>query len=407
MTEKASALAASLITAAAVARFLGRDQFGMLMYAQSICGLLVILCTLGLPQIVVKALQSEQCDHNVVMGTAVGLQFTGAIIAYVLMVWYALVCETNPTAILILLTTGTVFFFTPLQILDSFQLSRQRARCIAVPAIVGVITSTLFRLGLVALSAPVVVFGLTLAVTQLVRSIVRVLLYRRTHNPFCWLFSRPLSLALIPQAAPLAFSAAMIALYTQIDQIMIREMLGFSSSGDYAAANTISQACFYLPIAITTAAYPALVSDRFQAQSQFDRNLRSLYFTIFWTGLAVALSTTLASRVSINVIYDNQFPLAPGILDIHIWSIVPIGLSLVRSQWMIIQGMQIYAIPIAAVNATVNALANYALIPVYGTRGAAAATLLTHIASVFLVPLFVNTLRPSLKMSIQSPFLPN
>ena len=79
MGEKILRMFVGLFVGIWVARYLGPDQFGLLSYAQSFVFLFVAISTLGLDGIVVRELVKDETRRNVLVGTAFGLKFIGAL----------------------------------------------------------------------------------------------------------------------------------------------------------------------------------------------------------------------------------------------------------------------------------------------------------------------------------------
>jgi O-antigen/teichoic acid export membrane protein len=46
----------------------------------------------------------------------------------------------------------------------------------------------------------------------------------------------------------------------KIDQVMIKEMLGAEQVGHYAAAVRLSEAWYFVPMAITSSVFPAIIN---------------------------------------------------------------------------------------------------------------------------------------------------
>ena len=57
--------------------------------------------------------------------------------------------------------------------------------------------------------------------------------------------------------------------------------------------------------------------------------------------------------------------------------------------------------------AVMNVIMNLIFIPIWGTSGAAAASLLTQIATSIILPFFIKALRPNTKLMLQAILLKN
>ena len=69
---------------------------------------------------------------------------------------------------------------------------------------------------------------------------------------------------------------------------------------------------------------------------------------------------------------------------------------------MVCENKQKFLTPIYLASAVINVALNAALIPLFGASGAAIASLVTQISTVFAVPVFIKEMRPNVKMMIDA-----
>ena len=74
---------------------------------------------------------------------------------------------------------------------------------------------------------------------------------------------------------------------------------------------------------------------------------------------------------------------------------------------MVCENKQKYLTPIYIGAAATNVLLNALMIPAWGASGAAAASLITQITTIFVLPSLVRDLRPNAKMMLDAILLKN
>ena len=90
-------------------------------------------------------------------------------------------------------------------------------------------------------------------------------------------FDSKLAGALLNDSWPLILSGIVISIYMKIDQVMIKEILGASPVGQYAAAARLSEAWYFIPVVICSSVFPALVNVRKINRELYYSRLQKLF----------------------------------------------------------------------------------------------------------------------------------
>jgi len=175
-----------------------------------------------------------------------------------------------------------------------------------------------------------------------------------------------------------------ISIYMKIDQVMIKEMLGTEQVGYYAAAVRLSEAWYFVPMAITSSVFPAIINAKKQSEELYYKRLQRLYDLMVWLAVAIALPTTFLAPWVIKILYGGAFFPAAGVLSIHIWAGVFVFLGVASGRWFLCENMQKEAFYRTFLGAICNIVLNIIMIPKYGIIGAAVSTLISQsIAAYF------------------------
>ena len=166
---------------------------------------------------------------------------------------------------------------------------------------------------------------------------------------------------------------------------MIKQMLGDSEVGYYAAAVRLCEAWYFLPMIITTSLFPAIVNAKKIDENLYQSRLQKLYDLLAWAAIFIALPTTFLSNFIIEILYKPEFLPAAPVLTIYIWAGVATFLGVASSQYLIAENFTKIAFLRTFIGMIANIILNFILIPIYGITGSAAATLISYSAATFSI----------------------
>jgi O-antigen/teichoic acid export membrane protein len=184
---------------------------------------------------------------------------------------------------------------------------------------------------------------------------------------------------LLSESWPLLLSGVAVMIYMRLDQVMLAAMAGDVAVGEFSAALRIAEVWYFIPMAIMTAAFPALLKKRAQGSLVYRRYLQGLYDGMAWLGFAVAIVTTLSAGWLVPLLYGPAFAHTASILGVQIWAGVAVAMSFVHGKWLLAEGLQKYGLVYTVAGACVNVSLNLIFIPRYGALGSAWATLITQV----------------------------
>jgi len=197
-----------------------------------------------------------------------------------------------------------------------------------------------------------------------------------------------------------------ISVYMRIDQVMIKEMLNDAAVGQYAAAVKISEAWYFIPIAITSSLFPAIVEVRARSRELYMLKLQQLYRLMIWLSIIVASAVAFLSDVIVFYLFGGAYSLASNVLVVHIWTGIFVFLGVAFSKFLIAENLGKKALYRTVFGAASNVLLNYLLIPAYGIMGAACATLIAQAMANLGYDFFDKDLRGHIRIKLLafSPF---
>ncbi len=397
--EKIIRLALNFIVMIAVVRYLGPDQFGIYSYAISFYGLFVAFISLGLEGIAIRELVKFPQRRDEILGSVFYSQFIGASIAVILITLTLVITgEELNTALLIIIISLSSFFQT-LNVVDYYFRSTVKAKYSVYVLSTSVILVSITKLILILIEAPLIAFVIAYSFEFVFNSIGYFIAYHKQKLKLInWKFDKGLATNLLKDSWPLILSGVVVSIYMKIDQVMIKNMLDVKEVGYYAAAVRLSEAWYFIPIAVSNALFPAIVNAKSISKELYLNRLQKLYDILAWIAILIALPVSFFSKEIISLLYGlNYLPSAP-ILTIYIWAGVAVFLGVASSQFLITENLTKVSFYRTALGMVVNVILNLFLIRLYGILGSAFATLIAYSIAVFSVVFFKDLYKVFLMM---------
>ena len=197
-------------------------------------------------------------------------------------------------------------------------------------------------------------------------------------------------------------SGIMVTIYSQMDKVMLGQMLSETAVGYYSAATKIAQMWSFVLMALINSARPLIISAKNQNYDNYIKQNKRLYAAIIWIGIAVALMMTIGGRLIIYLMYGEEYLPATSSLQISAWYTMFAMLGTARGIWIVCENKAKYVKYYLGIGAVLNVILNYLLIPEFGPSGAAIATLVTQIFTAVLAPALFKETRPYTKNVLES-----
>ena len=389
IAEKIIRLAVGLFVGVWVARYLGPEQFGTLSYAQAFVGLFGAVATLGMDGIVIKHLVKDEGNRDLLLGTTFTIKLLGAMVALVIIGIVTVSTSNDNKDIIIITIIASALVFQSLNVIDFYFQSKVLSRYIVLVNLISQLIASLIRIALILTNAPLIAFAYVILFDAVILAVGYIYVYKHKNLSFRqWNFNKQTASELLKYSWPLAISGIVISIYMKIDQVMIKEMLGKTSVGHYAAAVKISEAWYFVPIAINSSLFPAIINAKKRSLKEFYDRLKILYSFMLLSAVAISIPTTIYSKYIINLLYKEQFDQASTVLMFHIWAGVLVSLGVVTSSIVIANNKQNNALISTSIGAISNIILNLLMIPSFGIIGAAFTTILSQIISGLIVPIY-------------------
>lgn len=369
-----------------IARYLGPEQFGIFNYATAFIAIFSVIASLGLETAVVRDLVRHPENAPEILGTTFVLRLLGAATAYGAAgatIWVMHPQESVTLWAVAILGAGMLFQAT--DTIDLWFQAKVRAKFTVFAKSTAFLTLSLAKIALIFQGAPLLAFVWAGLAELILGMVAMCLSYQIGGGEFrAWRFSTAQAKALLRDGWPLVLSAFSVILYMKIDQVMLGSMRGNAEVGIYSAAVRLSEVWYFIPTAIATSVYPAIVASKDLDEALYVKRIQSLYDLMVWIFLVIAVPITLLSGPLVTLLFGPDYRDAGLILAIHIWSSIFVSLGVARGKWLVTEGLMRFTMLTQLMGCISNILLNLVLIPRMGGLGAAIATLISYSIASYL-----------------------
>ncbi len=392
--EKIFRLFLSVFVSAWVARYLGPEKFGLMNYALAFVALFQALSVLGLNEIVVRNIVNQKSKKNEILGTAFVLKFIGSL--FLLAFSSILIIFVRPESQLLqglVIIVALGYVFKSFDTIDLWFRSQLQSKYTTIAKNSAFLFSSGFKIALILVNASVAAFAWAFTVDFILAGLLLFFIYQKKNKDILkWRFRTQEARSLLRDCWPLILSGIAVMIYMKIDQVMIGKMLNDTEVGIYSAAVKISEAWYFIPTAIATSVFPAIIKSKQKSEQLYLNRMQKLYDFAVWFSIGFALLATVFSGVMINLLYGDEYIRASSVLSVHIWAGIFVFVAAVNGKYLINENLTGVMFFRTVIGAIINVIMNIFLINHYGIVGAAWSTLISFLAqTVFSLLIFKKT----------------
>ena len=370
-----------------IARYLGVKQFGLLNYATAFVLLLSPIANLGLDNIVVYKLTSEESNNkDKILGTTFYLKLLGGILSLVLA--FASISIIRPGDAISISVVTILSIIGVLQAFDTIDLwfqSRVESKYTVIAKNTAFVLTSISKVVLINIQAPLILFVWVSVAEIFLGSLGLVIFYRiKGFSIRMWQWSFSVAKFLCREGLPLILSSLAVMIYMKIDQIMLGDMIDNRAVGIYSAAIRISEVWYFIPVSVASSVSPAIYKAKEISEQLYYERILKLNRWLVLLSIALAIPMTFFSTSIVVLCFGNSYVEAGNILAVHIWAAVFVFTGVATSPWFIVEKLNHLSMYKTVLGAIINVLLNLWLIPIYSGLGAAIATVVAYAFSGFI-----------------------
>ncbi len=374
-----------------VARYLGPENFGVMNYVISFVALFSVFSSFGLDNIEIRELAKVGAKKETILGTAFILRVVFALITMLLIVAVLVLFEPDSKIVYYVLIYSLSLLLNSLVVVRNYFTSIVMNEYVVKTEIMRTILGALIKIVLLLNHASLLWFIIANAFDfVLISSGYLVSYLKKVGQVRLWKFDLNVAKLLIKESFPLLISGTAIVIYQKIDTVMIKNMLGAGSVGQYSVASTITDFVIFVPMVIAQTVTPLLVKAHQDDLAVYRIKRLQFMDVMVWASFLMALFISLASGLAISMLYGSKYAAAIPVTQIMAWKAVFMALFAASGQLIIIENIQKYAAVRNILGCFVSVILNFLLIPYLGIIGSAISTLMTMFFSGYISHLFIK-----------------
>lgn len=389
------------------ARFLGPSNFGLISRTAAFLTFFTPVCTLGISSIIINELIANPKRTEEILGSGIGIRCIASIASMLFIQILVFFWEKdNYLFFWVTFLQSGMLFFQSFDLIEYWYQSKLEAKYISIIALLAYIGTAGYKIVLLAMGKGVSWFAFANSLDYLLIAVMYVLVYRfrdRKKLIFKWTQVS----ALLKKSYEFILSSLMVAVYAEMDKVMLGEMLDDTAVGLYSVGTKICSMWVFVLSAVINSIRPSVIEAKEQKnQALYHNRIIQMYSIVLWMSIGVSVVFCLLAEFIIVVLYGAEYVGAKDAFRIVTWYTGASYLGVARSTWMVCENRQKYEKVLAGLGAISNIILNLLLIPVFGICGAAWATLITQILTNILFPFFFKDLRENSILIMKSVLYP-
>lgn len=401
LIEKVVQMIISLIVGMITARYLGPTNYGLINYIAAFISFATPICNLGMEAVLIRKIIDNPDNEGKYIGTSIMMEFIVSIISANIIVFLVYLSDTEDTIKAIVAALESIVLLAKsTEPIEYYFQSKLKSKYTSLIKIFGYVAMSIYKILLVFFKKSIEWFAFSTSLDMIVIAILYMIAYKIKGGKKLS-FDISIGKNILCDSYHFIISGLIVVLYTQMDKIMIGNMLNTNQVGLYTAATTICTYWGFIPAAIINSFRPIIYETK-KNNGDYISKLKLLYCIIFWMGIIVCILIMVFSKYIILLLYGKDFLAAKSTLNIAVWYTVFAYLGTARGIWIVCENKNKYAKKYILIGAIFNFCLNILLIPYFGINGAATATLLTQIMVAIIAPLFYNETRISTKYMIEA-----
>lgn len=395
----------SLVMGMITARYLGPSNFGVINYTASFVAFFTSVCTLGLNGIIVKELIDNPNKEGEILGTSIYMRLVSSLLSSIsILIIIKLINPKEDIFLIIAFLQVLSLIFQSFDMINYWYQAKMMSKFCVITQSIGYLVMTVYRIVILLLNKSVEWFAFCTSLDMLVISSLLLISYYKNGGQKLS-FSMMRAKTMIGKSYHFILSGLMVAIYGQMDKIMLGKMLNTDVVGYYSTAANICSMWTFILMAIIDAARPIIMQVRTESRLLYKKRIKQLYAAIIWISFSVAILFSIFSKYIIIILYGEAFIPAVETLKIISWSTAFSYLGVARSIWLVCENKQKYVKYLSFMGAMCNLILNAILIPIIGINGAAVATLITQIVTNFIAPMIIKETRENSIYILEAIFL--
>ena len=362
-----------------VGRYLGPSELGKFTFALSFIGMFAVINDLGLNILAVRDVAKDKNLAGKYLSNIASLKVVLGLLAFATTMLLVNLMGYPKDNIKIVLLIGLATLFVTIS--SGIRWLFQAFQKLEYESIINIVHNFLcFGLGFLAVFLGLGVSGI--GYSQILVGIIIVLfsfiMVKRRFVPIKIEIDFAFWKEILKKSVPFALMLVFTGLYVNVDTVLLSKIKGDQVVGLYNAANRMAQAGKMIPAVILSALFPVMANISRGSRLEFNRFLEKSSVLLFSLALPFSVGTTILADKIIGFFYGAKFMASVPCLQILIWGMFCMYISIVLGYGLISKGKQKINTLITGLGFGISLFLNLWLIPRWGNIGSSVAVLSTE-----------------------------
>jgi O-antigen/teichoic acid export membrane protein len=375
-----------LITAAYLGRVLKPEGFGILGFATAFVSYFLLMVNFGLDTYGTREVAKERSIIPKLVNNILSVRLIFASFWFIILNVVIILIDKPVVFKLVLIITGINLFVNALSINWIF-LGIEKMWLIAIRQIMTNLISLIGIVILVNSEKNILIAASITVLSGLINSLWLLGVFKKMYGKISFEIDKTYLKEILKESIPLALSSFMIAIYYNLDMVMLGYMKPERDLGIYSAAYKIILVGIVPFSLILNSFFPSLSKIGLKNSFEFRNIIKHYAIFMFSTGILIGSILFFNAQTIIKVIFGTRFESASIPLSILALNLLVIGANMFFGNPLIAWGKQKQYSITVALGAITNIILNVLLIPKYSYIGASFATLMSE--GVVFVGVFV------------------
>ncbi|WP_422446302.1 MULTISPECIES: flippase [unclassified Endozoicomonas] len=390
-----SGLLFGLLSVIVIARQYGVENTGYLAYIQAVASMFSFFYVLGLDNVIMHTFSSEKKESEIV-SAVLFLRTLGSIIFILSVILWSHFFSNIPNELIIYLSIAVCSFLVlgKSSVFRLYFQARGQPKMLSLATLISRIVASVYIAYAIFYQieyAAAVQYFLVAAMINY--GIVAYCYFRKGTFSFHVKEVIQKSGNLIAKSYYILFSSMIFPIFMYIDILVIEHFLSEYDLGIYAAASKLVAQAIFLGHIIVLSFYKEIHDEVVTVGLGGDK-LRLSYTLIIILALTGCILTFFISTPLIQLLFGDQFSDSAPILSILVWKLLFIYLAALNSRILVINGWTHIELIKSILAAVLSVVMAFTLIPMYGTIGAAMASVSSFMVADLLLYVIFKETRP-------------
>ncbi|MBQ3356274.1 MAG: flippase [Oscillospiraceae bacterium] len=402
---KIAQMAVNFVVGLLTARYLGPAGYGLINYAAAYVTFFGAISGLGINSVILKELIDRPNERGMVLGSALLMRAISSVLSALMLFGAISLIDAGETITIVVVSlSGLSLVFQSAETLSYWFQAQLKSKVYAVSSLLAFLISSAYKVYLLATGKTVIYFAAVTSIDYLFLGVFLYLAYRM-HKGERFRFSGEYAKQLLRKGIHFVLPAVMVCIYAQTDKMMLKQMLNETEVGYYATAVSICTVWCFVLTAIIDSVNPSIMQLYRTDYAAFEQRTRQLYAIMIYVCVLASLFYTALAKPLIRILYGEAYLPAAEPLRVITWYTAFSYLGVARGSWVVCENKQKYLVFIYFAAAASNVILNWLLIPMWGTVGAAVASLAAQVITILVVPLIIRPMRRNTVLMLQAAAL--